>query len=296
MEAGEDRVTEETYEDPAQAMQEEGADGQDVYEEPQSNINVVPPSPPTSSAPITTQPPTSPSQQDTFLESTMTSLGSRDSMLLAEADWSDAYDTNAKKGEKIRAADLKNVIHKGWLEKLGGRNQKSWQKRYCVISGVFMYFFEKESSRTYNNRISLPNYIPNPSNELTHPKKKQFAFKLSATEETKAAKDYFFRSTEEERTQWVDAMRAAFELGRPNVSGKRMSQTLPRMSLSSSSSQPTSDGTWNRRTGSVGDIEQEDYEAVVPVMTEEEGQDDYVDVSVVTMTTDRSLHPKYGSG
>ena len=273
MEAGEDRVEEETYEDPSQTMQPEPEEQQEVYEEPQPNL-------PLPSLSVPTQHPTSPNDQDAFLESTANTRGSRNSMLLSEPDWSDAYDTNAKKGEKVRVSDLSNVTHKGWVEKLGGRNQKSWQKRFCVVSGVFMYFYEKDTSRTYNNRIALPQYVPNRASELT--KKKQFAFKLSANTSvpSKQAKDYFFRvSSEEQCDQWVNELRAVFELCRAGTGGG-MSFTMPRMPSSSpSSSFLPQDHSSKMRAASTGEIEQEDYEAVTAVIAEEEEQDDYMDVS-----------------
>ena len=284
MGAGEDHVEDETYEDPAQTMLQEEEE-QDMYEEPQSNINVVPPSPTTttSTSSLPTQPPTSTNEQDNgFFASTAGSnyTGSRNSMSLSESDWSDAYDTNTKKGEKIRVSELSNVTQKGWLEKLGGRNQKNWQKRFCVVSGVFVYFYEKESSKTYNNRIGLPNYIPNPANELTNIKKKHFAFKLSAAEVTKDSKDYYFRvNSDDDRTQWLQALRAGFEMGRGGLGRSGVACTLPRLPSTSPSllhqNQP------KPRAASVGDdMEQEEYEAVTAVIAEEEEeQDDYVAVS-----------------
>ena len=285
MGAGEDRIEEETYEDPAQTMQQEEEE-QDMYEEPQTNISVMPPLPSanTSTSSLLTQPPTSANEQDTqFLEPTAGAnyTGSRNSMSLSEADWSDAYDTNTKKGEKIRVSDLSNVTHKGWLEKLGGRNQRNWQKRFCVVSGVFMYFFEKENSKTYNNRIGLPNYIPNPANELTNVKKKHFALKLSAAVLTKDSKDYYFRLTsDDDRTKWIDALRAAFEIGRVGAGGTGIACTLPRMP-STSPSLLHNDQAKPRAVSVGGDMEQEEYEAVTAVIAEEEEeQDDYVAVSI----------------
>lgn len=277
MGAGEDRIEEETYEDPTQAMVDEG--GQDVYEEPQTNNSPIP----TISVPPT-QPPTSsnmPNQSEN-----QSKLGTRDSMMLSEADWSEAYEVNdGKKGNKVRVSDLKDFKYKGWLEKLGGRNQKSWQKRYCVVSGVFMYFYEKESSKTYNNRIVLANYIANPASELTNPKKKHFSFKLSTTETSKEKKDYFFRCTKEgDRDQWVNSLREAFEMSRGNSSTAKMAATMPRMPTNTKLAQ---DETKNVRSVSVSDIpiEQENYETLETVMAEEdEDQEDYIDVSFLVVS------------
>ena len=119
------------------------------------------------------------------------------------------YDVTDVGRKKMRVAELQSVRMKGTLEKLGGRGQNSWQKRLCVLSGSFLYFYEKESSKTYNNRIVVPGYSVCVDNEKSIEKKKQFVFKLSS----EGTKNYYFRATSEKECQkWVAALSAVAQM------------------------------------------------------------------------------------
>ena len=280
MEVEEGRIQEEMYEDPTQTIQDD--EQQELYEEPNienSNPSIQVSYPP----PIQSVPPhvNSNNQNEAgagYMDPIKLKESDKRNSLLPEdikiEDWEDAYEQSFvnRKKEKIKASKLKNVVMKGYLEKLGGKSQKNWQRRYCVLAEMFMYFYEKESSATYNNRIPIPGFVPNPSAELTKPKKNQFAFKLSFTTSVGVVdKDYFFRArTEKERDKWVQSIREIFELGRGMIE-KRKSMTLPHTSVSQipqSIPRPLS-----------GDFEeQENYETLVPALESDEEQEEYVDV------------------
>ena len=265
-----EEITEETYEDPNLTLQEQEPEP-GLYEDPLVNPQ---------SEPLSPQLPTSPrGYMDPAV--TLTEEDKRNSMAVPVHlidSWEDAYDiTNmSKKKEKIKASKLSNVLVKGWLEKLGGRSHNNWQKRYCVLAAMFMYFYEKESSGTYNNRIPIPGFQAAPSADLTRPKRNLYAFKLSSIESTGTgkAKNYYFRAkTEAERDQWVEVIKKIFDQGRAVIERKK-SQTLPLTSPSN-------------RSGFVGGVNhhpieepiQEDYEAITPaVIEEEDDQEDYIDV------------------
>lgn len=151
------------------------------------------------------------------------------------------YDVSAPKAEKMKASQLQNVLCKGNLEKLGGKSKKTWQVRYCVLSGLFMYFYEKESSKTYRNRISLPQYTPELAPEHTNAKKRHYAFKLTHVDDSGKQKDYFFRSTKKEsRDIWLKTIREANQRTIPSMTSmtSTTSMTLPRMPSSKSSLAP----------------------------------------------------------
>ena len=118
-----------------------------------------------------------------------------------------------KKDEKrMKASQLENILCRGNLEKLGGKNKKTWQVRFCVLSGPFMYFYEKENSKTYRNRITLPMYTPAEAPEYTTAKKRNFAFKLTHTDTAGKKKDYYFRSSKRESCDtWLKSVRTANE-------------------------------------------------------------------------------------
>ena len=173
----------------------------------------------------------------------------------------------------MKVGELRGVVQKGYLEKLGGKNKKSWQKRYCVQAGVYLYFYEKESSKTFNNRITLPNYIINPAPNWTNAKKKQFSFKLSSQDTTGKKKDYYFKTTsDEDRQKWIQTIRAAYEKA-ASVAAQRLSMTLPRMP----SEQPASGRPRPKRASSFGDEGEDLYEDIGPL--DEEPQEEYVTVS-----------------
>lgn len=283
MEGEEGRIEEETYEDPTEAIKEESPG---LYEEAVSQNHMPPPiqitPPPPHSVPQQSHDPTG------YMDPLQLNIGQDDkrASIVPEDlidDWEFAYDkSTGKKKEKLKVSDHKNVVIKGWLEKLGGRNQKSWQKRYCVLSDIFMYFYEKESSNTYNNRIPMPGFVPNPVNDLTKPKKNQFAFKLSAVNDNGLLKDYYFRSrTDEERNGWIESIRKTAEIGRGEIE-KRKSMTLPSSSFRNLS-EATPVSTTTRPLSSPQEILEDDdvcenYEALEPAVIEPD-QEDYVDVS-----------------
>ena len=126
------------------------------------------------------------------------------------------YDIHDKGKKKIKISNLKGVTMKGLLEKLGGRGQNNWQKRVCVLSGSFLYFYEKESSKTYNNRIVVPGYMVGVDDGKSVAGKNQFVFKLTAD----STKHYFFRvSSPQERGKWVSALQAVAKPGPPKSGG-----------------------------------------------------------------------------
>ena len=124
-------------------------------------------------------------------------------------DWGSVY-TTPPKGEKLKVTSLKNVKIKGPLEKLGGRNHKTWQKRYCVLAGPLMYFYEKEGSKTYNNYIAVTAFTASLAQKVTDTKK-HFGFKLTREDKnTGRHKDYYFRTTSQElRDKWLSCIQNA---------------------------------------------------------------------------------------
>ena len=146
------------------------------------------------------------------------------------------YSLSPRKDEKAKVNQLENVTCKGNLEKLGGKNKKTWQVRYCVLSGPFMYFYEKESSKTYRNCISLPMYTSDEAPEHTNTKKRHFAFRLTHTDPSGKKKDYYFRSTKKESCdKWLQAIRSVHERT-VNRDSQHVAMTLPRVTPHASSS------------------------------------------------------------
>ena len=251
----------------------------DVYEDPEPTR---PPGPPSGPSPTSSE---NMASSPEYMETTK--HGSKTATLdeLSVSEWE--YDVSAPKGEKLKVSELKSIRCKGYVEKLGGRNQKTWQKRYCVQSGIFMYFYEKESSRSYNNRIALPNYTVSQAAELTHPKKKHFAFKLTHTDVGGKRKDYYFRClAEDTRETWLRSLKAALEQSTATM-GSMQTMTLPRMPSHHQveESQPL------RRTASfenegelyeemeVGAGEEGDMEEYVALEPGQDGpEEEYVDV------------------
>ena len=140
------------------------------------------------------------------------------------------YDVTAPKPEKMKASQLKNVQCRGNLEKLGGKNKKTWQVRYCVLAGPFMYFYEKENSKTYRNRIVILSYSPEEAPEHTNPKKRHFAFKLTHTDESGKRKDYLFRSVKKESCdtwlQSIEDTKCQAQSTSPRMAGSHSAITL----------------------------------------------------------------------
>ena len=210
----------ETYEPMEDVMQDEvyedtDADGpaanEEIYEETDETIqedvyddtdNIQPSRPPLPQRPSSGQPQTQQGQQQ---KPSTVSIPAEDGDETISWD----YDVTDVGRKKMRISDLKSVRMKGTLEKLGGRGQSSWQKRVCVLSGSFLYFYEKDSSKTYNNRIVIPGYTVCVDNEKSNEKKKQFVFKLSS----EGTKNYYFRASSDKDCQkWVTALNAVAKM------------------------------------------------------------------------------------
>ena len=180
---------EEIYEETDDTIQEDAYDDAGV---------IQPPRPPLPQRPSSGQSQPQPGQQQKSSPADLVSENGDEPI-----SWD--YDVSDVGKKKMRISELKSVRMKGTLEKLGGKGQNSWQKRVCVLSGSFLYFYEKDSSKTYNNRIVVPGYSVSVDNEKSNEKKKQFVFKLSS----EGTKNYYFRATSEKDCQkWVAALSA----------------------------------------------------------------------------------------
>ena len=95
--------------------------------------------------------------------------------------------------KKMSPKDLSNsTLNEGIIEKLGGKNQEKWQKRYCVLTHTYLYFFENAKSKKQNNQIYIPAFSVTPVRERGD--EKHYCFKLSSKE----AKSYYFRVNDSE--------------------------------------------------------------------------------------------------
>ena len=193
-------------------------------------------------------------------------------------EWSNVYQQPSTTA-KLKVAQLEGISIKGPLEKLGGKSHRTWQRRYCVLAGPLMYFYEKENSKTFNNFISIPSFSVENSEKMSD--KKHFAFKLTQQDHAGKKKDYCFRSSSSEnRDKWVMAMKKVIDVA--NAQKTRSAVTLPR--LPSRPGQKLSPVPQEkRRSLSLGIQEepQELYEPVDPVTggDDDDMQDDYVPVS-----------------
>ena len=233
-----DMIQEEVYEDTeggVPAIEEEIYDDTDAVEPIQEDVyddtDSIPPRPPPSPRP--------PSANAGYsrLQPKQTSTAD----LVAEYGdepiaWD--YDIADVGKKKMKVSDLKSVKMKGTLEKLGGRGQNSWQKRICVLSGSFLYFFEKDSSKTYNNRIVVPGYLVSADVEKSNEKKKHFVFKLHS----EGTKNYYFRATSEKDCQkWVAALSAVALMARPPDATPLGSNTMAAVGTYSTLSEASED-------------------------------------------------------
>lgn len=213
----------------------------------------------------------------------------------AALEWSTVYELPSSTA-KLKVSQLEGISIKGPLEKLGGKNHRTWQKRYCVLAGPFMYFYEKENSKTFNNFINTLNFSVEYSDNLSN--KKHFAFKLTQRDVTGKKKDYCFRSTSSEnREKWITAMKRVRDVTSSHKA--RSAVTLPRLSSRSGDSVPVTIQE-KRRSLTMGEEPQELYEPVDMVETdarvedEEEGpQDDYVPVSPAADREDLESSEEY---
>jgi hypothetical protein len=193
-------------------------------------------------------------------------------------EWSSVYQQPTA-STRLKVTQLERITIKGPLEKLGGKSHRTWQRRYCVLAGPLMYFYEKESSKTFNNFIMIPSFNIENLDKMSD--KKHFAFKLTQQDHAGKKKDYCFRSSSSEnRDKWITAMKKVIDVA--NVQKTRSAVTLPRLS-----SRPGENLSpvpqEKRRSLSLGIQEepQELYEPVDPVTggDGENSQDDYVPVS-----------------
>ena len=190
---------------------------QDVYEKP-----VTSPPPPT--IPTPTPPPSAENSGSGAVYARTQIIAGAPPTNDTATEW--MYDTTKKDEKKLKPSQLENVLCKGNLEKLGGKNKKTWQVRFCALAGPFMYFYEKESSKTYRNRIVLPMYAVAEAPEHTNAKKRHFAFKLTHTDQGGTRKDYFFRSSKWESCHtWVQAMTSLNE--RTTITPQHLVVTTP---------------------------------------------------------------------
>ncbi len=211
-----------------------------------------------------------------------------------------------KKGSgDSKIGSLKGISIKGILEKLGGHNRKNWQRRYCVMSGPLMYFYEKESSKSYNNFVCILNFTVSKEPSMTNEKKKQFAFKLTQTDSsTGRKKDYCFRAISSvTRDKWMACIeKVLVKTPLPQISSSSIgiggSVTLPRMPSNNSLSpvpveppKPRSI-TFAVATEKAEDDDElyEDVPAPIPEEDDDEG-DDYLPVSPVHDTIEDEYVP-----
>ena len=193
-------------------------------------------------------------------------------------EWSSVYQTPST-GKKLKVSQLEGIIIKGPLEKLGGKSHRTWQRRYCVLAGQLMYFYEKEGSKTFNNFIAIPSFSVELSEKLSD--KKHFAFKLTQHDHTGKKKDYCFRSSNgDNRDKWVTAMTKVIDLA--NAHKTRSAVTLPRLPSHSTGEHSPQE---KRRSLSLG-VQDEAQELYEPVEVNvggasdgNESQDEYVPVS-----------------
>ena len=102
--------------------------------------------------------------------------------------------------KKVCPKDLSGTtLYEGTIEKLGGKNQEKWQKRYCILTHTHLYFFENLKSKKQNNQIYIPAFNVTPVKEKGDDK--HFSFRLSSSRDSKS---YYFRvNSRETFTQWM---------------------------------------------------------------------------------------------
>lgn len=235
----------ELYEDPVPNASNQGSNGS-AQQQPESRQHEEEPEPP-------------------YTESKVKHSTSRDSMVSMDG-WEAMYDVTVKSTDKkIKASELKNVTCKGILEKLGGAKGKTWQKRFCVLSEMYMCFYESETSKGFKNRVLVPIYATSLAPAQTNPMEKHFSFKLSC-QSPSGKKDYHFRTkTEDDRTKWVNAL-------------KEVDSSHAPIQSSTMQAAPTQQGAFPKpikRSASADDlVEEEEYQDMIPE-EKEEIQEDY---------------------
>ena len=255
-----------------------GDDPSEVYEEP------IPSRPSTSNGSLPGMTPPG-SQENSgsgvhYMEANRSNLRPPDQQENGDIsmEWSSVYQIPSTT-TKLKVAQLEGISIKGPLEKLGGKSHKTWQRRYCVLAGPLMYFYEKENSKTFNNFIMIPSFSIEFSEKMSD--KKHFAFKLTQQDHTGKKKDYCFRSTSSENCdKWVNAMKKVIDVA--NTQKSRSAVTLPRLpSHPGGTASPVPQEKRRSLSLDIPEEPQELYEPVDPVTggDEEDPQDDYVAVS-----------------
>ena len=216
----------------------------------------------------------------------------------AALEWSSVYQLPTTSA-KLKVSQLEAISIKGPLEKLGGKSHKTWQKRYCVLAGPLMYFYEKENSKTFNNFINVTSFSVEFSEKLSD--KKHFAFKLTQLDISGKKKDYCFRSTcSENREKWVNSMKKI--IGMAQAQKGHGAATMPRNFSRPGDTIPVPLPE-KRRSLTVGGHDeageepQELYEPVDNIPgdggIEEEAQDEYVAVSPDAIKDDFESSEEY---
>ena len=104
--------------------------------------------------------------------------------------------------KKVCPKDLSgSTLNEGIIEKLGGKNQEKWQKRYCVLTPTYLYFFENAKSKKQNNQIYIPSFSATPVKEKGD--EKHYCFKLGSNN-YKESKSYYFRVNDSDTfSKWI---------------------------------------------------------------------------------------------
>ena len=137
----------------------------------------------------------------------------------AAATDDDSPYAHVKKVKKIKAVSLTSVAKQcGYLEKLGGYRGKKWQRRFCILDDICLYFFGSEKDKSQHNQILLVRHdVATEAPELKlKDKRRNLVFKVHPLTESDAAtaKVYYFRAPDEKtKGQWVDALVTACRRG-----------------------------------------------------------------------------------
>ena len=113
------------------------------------------------------------------------------------------------KFKKVKASSLRSSSKAGYIEKLGGYRHNKWQKRYCILDDICLFFFTSDKDKTQNNQLLLIDYEVS-ANVTEIKEEKKFLFKIKPLAENVQLKTYFFRvPTEQLRDEWVNSVSQA---------------------------------------------------------------------------------------
>lgn len=113
------------------------------------------------------------------------------------------------KFKKVKVSSLASSSKAGYMEKLGGYRHNKWQRRYCILDDICLFFFNSEKDKSQNNQLLLIDYEVS-ANVTEIKEKKKFLFKIQPLTENVQLKTYFFRvPTEQLRDEWVSAVAQA---------------------------------------------------------------------------------------